>query len=406
MEFREVKIEEIIVGDRVRKDYGDLTTLQVSITRNQRVLHPIGLDSKLNLVFGGRRLEAASRLGFETILACVCETWDDAKNAAIAENDENDEEGRKPFTPSEMVEMKRRLEKFDPKRNRHQDEEEETEATPDSQLPTVGSSEKPKPKRGNGKGSRKSGGGGGGKGGRGKPRRERIADVIGVSHETLRQAEIVVEAAEADPEQFEPVRQEMDRTGDIKPAFEAVQAATNPVDPIEALRTHIVTTAQALEPHVYKLCDLDRDADRPGMLERLGQFIAKAKGKKKRLTSKPADETDRYVEELFQLYPRKVGKGAAVKAIAKALVGTPFVDLKAAVQEYAEAKAGEDPQFIPHPSTWFNERRWEDDRAMWRVKSDRKPRDKMAGMKAATKPKGSEQALVSTEESDDDTLPF
>jgi DNA adenine methylase len=70
-------------------------------------------------------------------------------------------------------------------------------------------------------------------------------------------------------------------------------------------------------------------------------------------------------ETLYRFYPRKVGKAAALKAIAKALARVPFVELLDAVQEYASSRKGKDPQFTPHPATWFNEGRWEDERDEW-----------------------------------------
>ena len=77
---------------------------------------------------------------------------------------------------------------------------------------------------------------------------------------------------------------------------------------------------------------------------------------------------DEQVERLYQLYPRKIGKKAAVKAIVKALQLTPYQSLKVAVEMYSEV-CGRVPKerrrFIPHPSTWFNQGRWEDDPREW-----------------------------------------
>jgi hypothetical protein len=84
-----------------------------------------------------------------------------------------------------------------------------------------------------------------------------------------------------------------------------------------------------------------------------------------------AEESRRQVrraEELFSFYPRKVGKGAAVKAIVKALGLVEFDSLKAAVIEYRDCTSRwskHDQQFIPHPATWFNGQHWDDDRKEW-----------------------------------------
>lgn len=73
-------------------------------------------------------------------------------------------------------------------------------------------------------------------------------------------------------------------------------------------------------------------------------------------------------EAIYQAYPRKEGKGKALPAIEKALRTTTADVLLEAVQAFAKAKAGTDPKFLPHPASWFNARRWEDDRAAWLVR--------------------------------------
>lgn len=70
-------------------------------------------------------------------------------------------------------------------------------------------------------------------------------------------------------------------------------------------------------------------------------------------------------ESIYQLYPRKEGKGKALQAIEKALRIATAEVLTEAVKSFAAAKAGTDPQYIPHPASWFNARRWEDDRKTW-----------------------------------------
>jgi 5-methylcytosine-specific restriction endonuclease McrA len=65
--------------------------------------------------------------------------------------------------------------------------------------------------------------------------------------------------------------------------------------------------------------------------------------------------------QLYAMYPRHVGRGAAVKAIRAALKKADFETLRAAVVAYAAAEKGNDPKFIPHPSSWFNAERWADE---------------------------------------------
>ena len=78
--------------------------------------------------------------------------------------------------------------------------------------------------------------------------------------------------------------------------------------------------------------------------------------------------TDEQAMALYKAYPRKVARGAALKAIRKALLSKDSIGFDAlmdAVQEYAKAKEGQERQYIPHPSTWFNQERWDDDREDW-----------------------------------------
>jgi hypothetical protein len=70
-------------------------------------------------------------------------------------------------------------------------------------------------------------------------------------------------------------------------------------------------------------------------------------------------------EEFWLAYPRKVGKGAARKAFAKALgkiaAEDPRATVMAALNTAKRAWADTDAQFIPHAATWLNQDRWEDE---------------------------------------------
>lgn len=77
-------------------------------------------------------------------------------------------------------------------------------------------------------------------------------------------------------------------------------------------------------------------------------------------------------EAIYALYPRKVGRAAALKAIEKAIASNPpqmvYERTKAyalAVQSWSE----HDQQFIPHPATWYNQERFHDDPSTWERKS-------------------------------------
>lgn len=67
-------------------------------------------------------------------------------------------------------------------------------------------------------------------------------------------------------------------------------------------------------------------------------------------------------EDWWSTYPRKTAKGAARKAWPKAVKAAGGIDqLMAAVSAFAKSRAGADPTFTPHASTWLNQERWLDE---------------------------------------------
>lgn len=76
-------------------------------------------------------------------------------------------------------------------------------------------------------------------------------------------------------------------------------------------------------------------------------------------------------ELIYEAYPLKAGKAAALKAIKQALKKIEFTDLLAATQAYADARRmpdGSIAEFTPYPQKWFNQERWKDDHATWKPK--------------------------------------
>ena len=66
-------------------------------------------------------------------------------------------------------------------------------------------------------------------------------------------------------------------------------------------------------------------------------------------------------EAFWAAYPRRVGKGEALKAWMKAVKTTDPELLISAATAFATQRSGADPKFTPHPSTWLNQQRWFDD---------------------------------------------
>lgn len=74
-------------------------------------------------------------------------------------------------------------------------------------------------------------------------------------------------------------------------------------------------------------------------------------------------------ELIYQAYPKKVGKPVALRAIRKALKKHAFEFLLEKTQAFAKAR-GKNLEYVCHPSTWFNQERFNDDPATWRPRDD------------------------------------
>lgn len=156
----EIPIKDIVVGKRFREDLGDIGAFSESI-KSVGLLHPIVVNEEMELIAGFRRLEACKRLGWQTIPVNVVPLRDLSKGE-IQENTE-----RKDFIVSEMVAIKRF---YEPEISAEAEERMRT-GKPSSKLDEGRTDEK-------------------------------IASYLGIGKTTLRKAEEIVEAAEADPETF------------------------------------------------------------------------------------------------------------------------------------------------------------------------------------------------------------
>lgn len=96
-------IASIVIGDRARKDMGDLPSLAASMQKHG-LLHPVVVKADGTLVAGHRRLEAARLIGWQEVAVTVVNVDD----LLVAERDENTE--RKDFTPTEAVAIGRLIE--------------------------------------------------------------------------------------------------------------------------------------------------------------------------------------------------------------------------------------------------------------------------------------------------------
>ncbi len=96
----QVKISDIKVKKRIRKDLGDLDALKDSI-RTYGLLHPILLSCNYELIAGERRLAAVKALGWDRIDATVLKTSIDEITKREIELEENNQ--RKEFTNEEIM---------------------------------------------------------------------------------------------------------------------------------------------------------------------------------------------------------------------------------------------------------------------------------------------------------------
>lgn len=178
-------INEIVIGDRVRKDMGDIESLAESIKRHG-LLHPVVVKSDGTLIAGHRRIEAARRLGWSEMPVTVL----DVEDLLSAERDEN--EVRKNFTPSEAVAIGRLIEEQHKERvvaaktEHNRRIASRTENHRSGPVPyAVG------------------------------PTRETAAKAIGMSSQKYDMAKRVVAAAEEEPDKFGDLPAQMDDTGNV-----------------------------------------------------------------------------------------------------------------------------------------------------------------------------------------------
>ncbi len=95
----------------------------------------------------------------------------------------------------------------------------------------------------------------------------------------------------------------------------------------------------------------------------------------KEIPKKVIHKHDDAAERIYNFYPRRVAKQAAIKAITKAIAENGVSSIETATKAYAKAVASypeDDKKFIPHPATWFNRGSYEDDPSEWERKHDKR----------------------------------
>jgi N6-adenosine-specific RNA methylase IME4 len=191
-------VSDIRIGHRHRRDLGNLDALARSIA-DVGLLQPILIRPDGALVAGERRLAAVRRLGWEQVPVHVVEGFDDTLRALVAERDENT--CRKDFTPSEMVALGQALEEWQREAARRRQATAGPKAGRGQKL--TGSGKLPEPVKGD--------------------TRDKVGAAVGMSGKTYERAKAVVEAAAAEPEKYERLREDMDRTGKVNGVYRRLE---------------------------------------------------------------------------------------------------------------------------------------------------------------------------------------
>ena len=100
-----VTLQEITLGERARKEYGDLEELGESMTRLGQI-QPIVIDENKCIRAGGRRYSAAILLGWDDI---ECVYMEDLSPLEQKEVELEENIARKSFTWQEEVSLKKEI---------------------------------------------------------------------------------------------------------------------------------------------------------------------------------------------------------------------------------------------------------------------------------------------------------
>jgi N6-adenosine-specific RNA methylase IME4 len=184
---RTMKIADIKVGSRHRKNFGDIAALAKNI-EEIGLLHPVVIRPDGRLIAGERRIKALKHLGRKDIAVTIVDL-DKVVRGEYAENF-----FRKAFVPSEWVDIEDALladERAKAKQRQREAGERGSEG---------------------GRGKRKTLGGNSPKGKRAPRAVDTVARVIGKDRRTVEKARAVRDAARAEPEKFGKFLTEMNRT--------------------------------------------------------------------------------------------------------------------------------------------------------------------------------------------------
>jgi ParB/RepB/Spo0J family partition protein len=96
VQHEDIDIDAIVIGERFRKELGDIEGLAASI-KEQGLLQPVGVNAENELVFGERRIRAFQHLGWSRIPVRRVNV------TSIVEGEYAENDVREDFRPSERV---------------------------------------------------------------------------------------------------------------------------------------------------------------------------------------------------------------------------------------------------------------------------------------------------------------
>jgi N6-adenosine-specific RNA methylase IME4 len=195
---KKLKLADICVGKRHRRNLGNIASLAASIA-DVGLLQPVVVTPDGGLVAGYRRLAALKRLGWSEAPVHVAAGFDEAVPLLKAERDENVQ--REALRPSECVSLGGELERLVSREAKGRKRRAGLANLPNasgSKLPPLGDSEKGKT-------------------------RDHVGAAVGMSGRTYEKARAVIKAAAANAKQYRRLREEMDRTGRVDGAFKRLQ---------------------------------------------------------------------------------------------------------------------------------------------------------------------------------------
>lgn len=135
------------------------------------------------------------------------------------------------------------------------------------------------------------------------------------------------------------------RSDDSNPAEDGSNPPPTPLEPMSK------ESATPIQPKEEVEIEIEED-------------IEKEKDKEKTAQARRdrAKETLAMFNRFWDVYPRKTAKQNAVKAFGKLNVDEALLNtMLTAIEKQKSSPQWSDPQYIPHPATWLNGHRWEDE---------------------------------------------